>query len=251
MARRGFTPQVEQQYRRHNPELAFEDGELRGLTAYLNEVGSVIAFAALELHYDGDRAAPIAGWHFVVLEDDSSNAFAAPGGFVFATRGALKAAGSEDERAAELAHEVAQVRRGHARGSIEKSRWAGVAKQMLDTTVELDEAVLGDLTKVFEGALDDMTDALLVKGYSRDTELEADRVGVAIMTRAGYDPRAFVAYLRKLDAHQDTGGGGFRATHPRAVERIAKLERTLQGAAVVEVPELRTRRFRDATRGLD
>ena len=230
---------------------ALRAGELRGLTAYVNQVGAVVAFAALETTRSGDREAPIAGWHFVVLEHDSINAFAAPGGFIFVTRGALQNAASEDELAAVLAHEVAHVRRGHALGSIKKSRWAGVAKDALTTTVQLDQAALGNLTQAFEGAMEDMTDALIVKGYSRDTEFEADRVGLEIMIRAGYDPRAFVSYLKKLEQAQDTGSGGFYATHPKASERIAKLEAKVAGLAVVEVPRARTKRFAQATKGLD
>lgn len=230
---------------------ALAAGNLRGLTEYVNQVGAVVAFAALEVTRSGDRQAPLAGWHFVVLDHDTINAFAAPGGFVFVTRGAIQAAESEDELAAVLAHEVAHVRRGHALGSIKKSRWAGVAKTALSTTVQLDEAALGSLTQAFEGAMEDMTDALIVKGYSRDTEYEADRVGLEIMTRAGYDPRAFVAYLEKLAATQDTGQGGFGATHPKATDRIAKLEAKVQALPQTAVPKARTKRFQQATQGLD
>lgn len=237
---------------RYRDAAAIQEGQLRGVTAYVNNVGAAVAFAALEVHHEDDRASPIGGWHFVVLENETINAFAAPGGFVFVTREALKNAANEDELAAILAHEVAHVRRGHALGSIKKSRWAGVAKEALDTSVQLDAAALGNLTEVFEGAMEDMTDALIVKGYSRDTEFEADRVGLEIMVRAGYDPRAFVAYLEKLDEHQDTGSGGFYATHPKASERIAKLEaRIAKLEAVDDISAARTKRFKKAMKGLD
>ena len=224
----------------------FQSGKLAGMTAYVNAVGSVVANAALEVPHDGDREAPIAGWHFVVLEDRTINAFAAPGGYVFVTAGAIEKAGSEDELAAILAHEVAHVRRGHALGSIKKSRFAGVFKEMLDSSVELDAQALGKLTEVFDGAMDDMTDALLVKGYSRDTEYEADAVGLEIMIKAGYDPKAFVSYLGKLKATQATGSGGFTATHPKAADRIAKLEAKVKVAPAVTIPKARTTRFKAA-----
>ena len=225
---------------------AIKSGTLAGLTAYVNAVGSVVAMASLDIHHSTDREAPLAGWHFVVLDDPTINAFAAPGGFVFVTTGALSMAESEDEVAAILAHEVAHVRRGHALGSIKKSRWAGVAKEMLDSSVTLDQQALGNLTQVFDGAMKDMTDALIVKGYSRDTEFEADSVGLEILTHAGYDGRAFVRYLKKLQAHQNTGSGGFYATHPKASDRIGKLEAKVAKTPQVKIPEIRIKRFSEA-----
>ncbi len=212
-------------------------GRLEGITAYVNAVGHLLAAAAMEAPGKDDRPSPIAGWHFTVIEDEVINAFAAPGGYIFVTTGAVRAAASEDELAAILAHEVAHVARGHALGSIKKSRWAGVAKETLDNTVKLDEQALGELTKVFEGAMDDMVDALLVKGYSRDTEFEADAVGLRIMARAGYDPRAFISYLGTLRGKQGGGKGGFFATHPGPADRIGKLRdvdaRSLTSATAV------------------
>lgn len=229
----------------------FDSGKLEGMTAYINAVGNVVAMASLDIHHDSDRPTPLAGWHFVILEDSTINAFAAPGGYIFVTMGAVEQASSEDELAAILSHEVAHVRRGHALGSIKKSRFAGVMKEMLDSSVELDAQALGNLTQVFDGAMDDMTDSLLVKGYSRDTEFEADSVGLEIMIKAGYDPSAFVAYLKKLSAHQATGSGGFSATHPKAGDRIAKLEAKVAKAPKVTVPKVRTRRFKAAVSDLE
>ncbi len=221
-------------------------GRLEGLTAYVSAVGGVLAASALETRRDGDRPAPIAGWHFLVVESDTINAFAAPGGWVFVTTAAVEAATTEDELAAVLAHEIAHVARGHALGSIKKGRWAGVAKTALDTSVELDEKALGDLTKVFEGAMDDMIDGILVKGYSKDTEFEADKVGLAIMAHAGYDPQAFVRYLKTLDARQATGSGGFSATHPKASDRVNKVESQAKTLGTKKIPKIRVERFKAA-----
>ncbi len=229
----------------------FDAGKLEGMTAYINAVGNVVALSSLDIHHADDRPTPLAGWHFVVLEDATINAFAAPGGYIFVTMGAVEQASSEDELAAILAHEVAHVRRGHALGSIQKSRFAGVMKETMDSTVTLDQQALGNLTNVFNGAMDDMMDSLLVKGYSRDTEFEADSVGLEIMIQAGYDPAAFVSYLKKLAAHQATGSGGFSATHPKAADRIAKLEKKVSKVAKVTVPAVRTKRFKAAISDLE
>lgn len=206
---------------------ALRAGRMDGVTKYVNQVGAVLAMAALQTPRKGDRPTPIAGWHFIVTRSAEINAFAAPGGFVIVTSGALKAARNEDELAAVLAHEIAHVMRGHALGTIKKSRWGGVYKEFLDSSVQLDSRALGNLTQVFSGSMNDMIDAMTVKGYSRDTEYEADRVGLAIMVRAGYDPGAFVRYLQTLEQRQHTGRGGFFATHPKASERIARLTKEL------------------------
>jgi beta-barrel assembly-enhancing protease len=233
-------------YRYHDAD-GFASGQLSGMTAYVNAVGSVIAFAALETARSGDRPAPIAGWHFVVIDDDTINAFAAPGGLVFVTSGAIREARSEDELAAILAHEVAHVVRGHAIGSIKKSRWSSVTKEFLDSSVELSPEAERTMTGVFGGSIDDIVDGALVKGYSKDTEFEADRVGLAIMAHAGYDPGALIRYLETLDGHQDTGSGGFYATHPKPTERIAKLKGDLGKHRAIQVPRVRVDRFADAT----
>lgn len=225
-------------------DMALRQGRLEGITGYVNQVGAVVAMAAVATPRGGDRPSPIAGWHFVVIDDDQTiNAFAAPGGYVFVTSAAVAAARTEDELAAILAHEVAHVVRGHALGTIKKSRWAGVTKEVLDSSVELDEATLGKLTETFDNALTDMVDAMLVKGYSRDTEFEADRVGVEIMARAGYDPQALVTYLHTLKAQQDTGSGGFYETHPKADDRISKLGKKVQELGARPAPPIRTARF--------
>jgi len=230
---------------------SFDEGKLEGMTAYVNAVGNVVAMASLDIHHDSDRPTPLAGWHFVVLEDATINAFAAPGGFIFVTMGAIEQASSEDELAAVLSHEVAHVRRGHALGSIKKSRFAGVMKEMMDTSVQMDASTVAALSNVFDGSMADMTDALFVKGYSRDTEFEADSVGLEIMIKAGYAPSAFVSYLKKLDKHQDTGKGGFSATHPKASDRIAKLEKKVAKADVVKIPKARITRFKAAVTDLE
>jgi beta-barrel assembly-enhancing protease len=230
---------------------AFAGGQLGPTTAYVNAVGNVIAAAAMETTRKGDRPSPIAGWHFVIVDDDVINAVSAPGGYIMVNRGLIQAAKSEDQLAAVLAHEVAHVIRGHALGSIKKSRWANVGKEFLDSSVELDAAALGNLTQAFEGAMDDMIDSLVVKGYSRDTEFEADKVGLQILVKAGYNPQAFVELLRTLDkVVPKTGTTGMGATHPKPADRIAKLEKEVGKQKKVAVPEARTARFNAAVAAL-
>ena len=226
---------------------AYKSGELGKTTAYVNAVGNVLAASAMGAPRDSDRPSPIAGWHFVIVDDDQINAFAASGGFIIVNKGLIKAAQSEDELAAVLAHEVAHTVRGHAIGSIKKARMAGVYKEMLDSTVQLDEQQLGTLTQAFEGAMDDMIDSMVVKGYSRDTEFEADRVGLKIMVDAGYDPNAFISLLESLDKKLGNAHtGGMKSTHPAPKDRIAKLKAEVAKYHAAKASSARTERFKAA-----
>ena len=122
-----------------------------------------------------------------------------------------------------------------------------MAKTALDTSVQLDAAQLGELTKVFEGAMDDIVDNLLVKGYSRDTEFEADKVGLAILAHAGYAPQAAVRLLQTLDKKQPTKSSGFSATHPSARDRITKVSAQAGKLGTRAIPPIRVTRFQAAT----
>jgi beta-barrel assembly-enhancing protease len=226
---------------------AFSQGQLGATTAYVNAVGNVLAASAMSAPRKDDRPSPISGWHFVIVDDETINAFAAAGGFILVNKGLIKAARNEDELAAVLAHEVAHTVRGHALGSIKKSRMAGVYKEMLNSTVQLDEQQLGTLTKAFEGAMDDMINSMVVKGYSRDTEFEADKVGIKILADAGYDPQAFIRLLEQLEKKTGhSGGGGFSSTHPSAKDRIAKLKAEAEKLGSKKAPKIRKERFEAA-----
>jgi predicted Zn-dependent protease len=139
------------------------------------------------------------------------------------------------------------VVRGHAIGSIQKSRFSNVTKEFLNKTVELDPAAERAMTDAFGGSIDDIVDGSLVKGYSKDTEYEADKVGLEILAAAGYDPQALIRYLGTLEDSQDTGSGGFYATHPKASERIAKLEAAAKKLGAKTIPAIRVDRFLSAT----
>ncbi len=228
---------------------AIARGQLEGATRYVNDIGGLLAAAALESHRAGDRPAPIGGWHFVVVKSDLINAFAAPGGYVFVTSAAVKLAKSEDELACVLAHEVAHVVRGHALGNIQKSRLANVSSDVLQAAGRetLSPAQVAQLNKLLDGIIQDTLDALFVKGYSRDTEFEADRLGVQIAAAAGYDPSAMGRFLDSLAKMQNTGNGGFFATHPKASERIDRLADEMKRHGPVVVPKARLARFATAT----
>jgi len=228
-------------------------GRYEGVTEYVNRVGNILAAKAIEVPRKGDRPAPIAGYRFLVIDaPDEINAFAAPGGFILVTSGAVKLAKTEDELAAVLAHEIGHVVRGHALGTIKAARFAGLTKGALDNVqVSTNGGQQTKLTEAFGGSLDDIINGMTVKGYSQDTEFEADHVGINIMMRAGYDPAAFVRYLETLKGQEGgSKGGGFYSTHPKAGERIKRLGKDVAKMGARKVAQARTDRFLAATAAL-
>lgn len=220
------------------------------LTEYVNQIGLVLADAALErADRKGDRPAPLAGWHFVVVESELVNAYAAPGGFIFVTIGALKAARSEDELACVLAHEVAHVARGHALKIVKQSRWADVPAAWLHSSESLSPEDKRKLQMLFDGMIGDILDALLVKGYSRESEAEADALGAQIARAAGYDPRALIGFLATVRDRGEGRASGPADSHGSPAERIEHLRAlpTLATGEQAPVPA-RARRFAVATR---
>jgi Zn-dependent protease with chaperone function len=145
---------------------------------------------------------------FKVLADKQVNAVACPGGHIYAFRGLCRQMEDDQHLAAVLAHEAAHVTERHGMEALERA----LGFQLL-----LGVATGGDSSGLGAIALD-----LIMKGYSRSQEAEADRVGQAFLFRAGYDVGAMAEMLRALQ--EATGGGGdtlaFLRTHPSDKSRI-------------------------------
>lgn len=221
-------------------------GALNNQTAneYLNLIGQTLAAAS-------DRPETFKGYHFLLMNSDEINAFAAPGGFIFISKGMLKLCRSEDELAAVLAHEVAHVQLKHAINAIDKSRLT----QALWTTLaeagkNLGGEKLAQLTTAFEGSIGDITKTLVTSGYARSQEREADRVAVQILQRVGYNPAGLVSVLQNMSAKLKPDGHDFAATHPPPAERIKDLQKLLTGSAAAAVSPARQQRFSSAIGGV-
>jgi predicted Zn-dependent protease len=175
------------------------------LTRYVNLVGLTVASVSPRDDI---------GYHFAVLETPTVNAFAAPGGYVFVTRGALDLIRNEAELAGVLAHEVGHVNRKHVINQLRKSDAMREVRDQLDLKGATLDRVVGT------GA-----DALFM-GLSRDDELEADSLGLEYASAAGYDPGGLAAFVTRLEHHAGEGPlAEFFATHPKASDRVQRLER--------------------------
>jgi predicted Zn-dependent protease len=183
-------------------EVAVEIGIVHDpeLDAYLAAVGR-----RLTRHAPGYRFT----YTFGVIDQDTPNAFALPGGYIFVSRGLLVLANSEDELANVLAHEIIHVARRHA-----------AARQLS----------LRDVPAFFQ-----WLQVRDIASYSRRQEAEADRLGQGLAALAGYDPGAMATFLRSLDFTERLHFGSpripsFLDTHPAtsgrnaaAAERAARI----------------------------
>ena len=165
--------------------------------------------------------APGWAWEANVLTSKDVNAWAMPGGKMAVYTGLIERLNAtDDELAAVMGHEIAHALREHARERIARqmstqaaSTIGSIAIQIL-TGVQLDPQITGTVGQ-----------AAFVLPNSRENEQEADTIGVELMARAGYDPRAALSLWQKMG--QAAGGGGppeFLSTHPSGATRLRDLQ---------------------------
>lgn len=178
------------------------------LQSYINRVGQRVAAESSREEIE---------YRFTILNDDMINAFALPGGFIYITRGMLTHMNSESELAAVLGHEIAHVTEKHALRR--ESRGKGISVLNTVLAVASGQPALYELGNMFGG--------VLLSGYSREFELEADEVGARYMAKAGYAPEAMLdtieilkakdrieIYQARLENRDPAVYHGFLSTHP-------------------------------------
>ncbi|MEN8204669.1 MAG: M48 family metalloprotease [Pseudomonadota bacterium] len=156
-------------------------------------------------------------YHFTIVDSPQVNAFALPGGYIYITRGMLAYLNSEAELAAVLGHEIGHVTARHS-----------VRQQSTSAVTGILGAVLAASTGI-QGAdsLTNLAGTAIVRGYGREHELEADRLGAEYLARSGYDPEAmlqvvsilknqeaFETEIAKKEGRQANVYHGLFSTHP-------------------------------------
>jgi predicted Zn-dependent protease len=192
------------------------------LQRYVNRVGKWVA-----LH----SARADLPWSFGVIEGDSINAFAMPGGAVLVSHGLLKRLANESELAAVLAHEVAHVVLKHQLTAIQSSLnsdvWAGLGKDVAGQAVgRRGGDAFGLKSAAASAGVDAVKSGVFLRPLDRGMEYDADRLGVVLATRSGYDPYGMVAVMQMLAQEKGDGSGAsVFDTHPAASDRMAELEK--------------------------
>jgi len=211
---------------------------------YLNVLGqSLSAFS--------DKPSTFGGYHFIIMDTDEINAFAAPGGLVLVSRGLLRCCRNEDALAGVLAHEVSHVQYAHGLKAISKSRFTSLGTVIgTEALKTFGPSQLAEVTKVFEGTINDITSTIVNSGYARKFETQADAGAVTIMTRVGCDPNGLKQMLQEMEHRLKPGGAGFSKTHPDPKVRIKDIESLIKGATVSAPLAARQARFDKAMAGI-
>ena len=176
--------------------------------AYVDSIGNRLLKGAREVSFD---------YKFKVVQDDSVNAFAIPGGRVYVHTGLMKAAQSESEVAGVMAHEISHAVARHSTRMMTQQYGYSLVLQML----------LGQN----QGLLTQMASSLVSNAgqmaYSRSMENQADYLAVETMMKTGYDPGALIAFFQKLQVAEKKSPGTlerFFSSHPVTAERIAEVK---------------------------
>ena len=178
-------------------------------------------------------------FEFFLMRDNTLNAFALPGAFVGVHTGLLLAAESESELASVLAHEIGHVTQRHIARQIagqERSGWATLAALALAILVARSNAqaaqaaVVGAQAASIQSQLD----------YTREYEREADRTGVELLSKAGFDARGAVSFFERLQRNNrvyETNAPQYLRTHPLTSDRIADIQNRVEQLPVKQAPD--------------
>lgn len=156
-------------------------------------------------------------WRFGVLDTEAINAFAAPGGYVFVTKGLYRMLDNEAELAGVLGHEIAHVTQKHHLKVLKQSTLIGALGQAASRKAQGSDPAVQNL--IGNGA------EIMARGLDKSAEYEADRVGIVFAARAGYDPWGLPNVLQGLAGlpSGDNRTSLLYKTHPHPADRLAEL----------------------------
>lgn len=170
-------------------------------------------------------------YHFTVIPEDEVNAFSLPGGYIFVNKGLVDKADADDELAGVLAHEIGHVAARHSVKRYENSLGTALAQVLVLGTTRDPRFTQGVSIALGQ----------LMLAYSRENEIEADRLGVRYLRSAGYRPEAmatFLEKLRELDRKRPRRALGrgvtrpyYALTHPYVSDRLRVVKQALYGHA--------------------
>jgi beta-barrel assembly-enhancing protease len=233
VAQAGFTPIQERKLgesimREIRADRSFyDDAEA---TDYINTLGNRLVASSTDARQD---------FEFFLIRDPQINAFALPGGFVGVHTGLILSAQSESELASVLSHEIAHVTQRHIARMIAQQK----NNQVLSLAALGAALLLSRASGQAAEAAAAFGTAGSIQGqlnFTRANEQEADRVGVQILERAGFDPRAMAIFFERMQRATriyETGAPSYLSTHPLTYERIADIQNRIRNGSYKQVPD--------------
>lgn len=170
------------------------------------------------------------GWEVRVFDSGQVNAFALPGRKIGVYAGLLQVAKSQDQLAAVIGHEVGHVLARHGNERVSQATLAQMSQAAVEAAVQSSQMTTGAGQMVM-GAFGMGAQYGVILPFSRSHETEADTIGLELMAKAGFDPRASVALWRNMGAASSgQAPPEWASTHPSNQSRIANLESRMAGA---------------------
>jgi predicted Zn-dependent protease len=201
-----------------------------GVHRYIALVGTALAQGSTR---------PALPWTFIVLDTDGVNAFAAPGGYVHITRGALALIKNEAELAGVLGHEIVHITEKHTIRAIQKSQ-----------AVQMGAAeTLSGSSALMERAVGAVYDNIVERGFGRAEENESDEEGVALANKTGYAPNGLITFLTTLKDRnkESTEKRGLFASHPEMQDRLDRIKRQIASKKLTATATLNARYAKNVT----
>ncbi|HLY96883.1 MAG TPA: M48 family metalloprotease [Sideroxyarcus sp.] len=181
------------------------------LQKYVNQVGEWVA---------SQSERPDLPWHFGVIQSEDVNAFAAPGGYIFVTLGLYRLLQNEADLAGVLGHEIGHVIRKHHLKLLQQGKLLDAGSKALSKQAGGSDKVQ---QLIGSGA------EIVARSLDKDAEFEADRIGVVLATRAGYDAYGLPGVLQQIGHFaKDEGSVALLfKTHPLPDDRLAHLDSSM------------------------
>lgn len=213
--------------------------QIRSNPAYLDDPEVSDYLNAIGYRLVGNSPDPAGPFEFFCVLDGSVNAFALPGGFVGVHSGLLLTAQSESELASVLSHEIAHVTQKHIARLIAGQQKAGLASMAALAVAILAARSNSDVSQAaIVGAQAAMIQSQL--NFTREHEREADRIGLQILDKSGFDVHTmpvFFERLQKATRVYESNAPSYLRTHPVTYERIADVQGRIQGMPFRQVPD--------------
>ncbi len=205
----------------------YDDAEV---TDYISRVGNRLAARGSDVRQE---------FEFFMMRDPQINAFALPGGFIGVHTGLIMAAQSESEMAGVVAHEISHVTQRHIARMInnqQSNQWLEIAALALAILAARSNSQVAEAAAAIGPALAVQQQL----NFSRDFEREADRIGLQLLEKAGFDPQGmgqFFERLQRATRIYEGGAPSYLRTHPVTFERIADMQNRAQELRYRQVPD--------------